>query len=201
MRLGRLYEPLILEFASQALQMELTRLNRLRVHPAGVMQSTVDAFVVGQNAIVEAKKVRYQTYLKDKNQWGEEWTDQIPRSYIIQAQHQLHVLSARTMPAFRSSLARRASCPAGLSFCASTLPPPCPCPWARSRTIWGATGAGGAGVFLFFGFLATSWPPISRGPGRAACHPPAPPGHAPGPGRPRAWPRVDLRHSDRCRGP
>ena len=96
MRLGRLYEPLILEFASQALQMELTRVNRLRVHPAGVMQSTVDAFVVGQNAIVEAKKVRYQTYLKDKNQWGEEWTDQIPKSYIIQAQHQLHVLSAAT---------------------------------------------------------------------------------------------------------
>jgi predicted phage-related endonuclease len=60
------------------------------------MQATLDGFVVGRNEIVEAKKVMYFSYLKDKSAWGEQWTDQIPRHHIVQVQHQWAVLTAQT---------------------------------------------------------------------------------------------------------
>jgi len=97
--LGQALEPYILKRASADLG-TLTRNNRRRVHPNSPMQATVDAFRVGCNEIVEAKLTHpfsfKKTQASPEDRWGDPFTDQVPRYYLIQAQHQMHVLTAQT---------------------------------------------------------------------------------------------------------
>lgn len=91
MKLGQVFEPVILEFAAQQLNKSIHKGTR-RVHANGVMQCTPDGFLPGEDVLVEVKKVNYYTYANDPSLWGESFTDHIPKSYLIQMQHSLHVL-------------------------------------------------------------------------------------------------------------
>lgn len=69
--------------------------NQFRVHDNGIMAANMDAVIVDDTAIVEAKTAGVTSYF-DRDQWGEIGTDEIPSRYIIQCQHQMAVMGPRT---------------------------------------------------------------------------------------------------------
>ena len=102
MRMGQIMEPFILERAAEELGVSLTQANRRRVHPDAPLQATIDSFVRGEREIIEAKLVhpfsfkKGQADLNSPDRWGDQYTDAVPRYYLIQVQHQLAVLTAST---------------------------------------------------------------------------------------------------------
>jgi predicted phage-related endonuclease len=100
MMMGQALEPYIIQRAALELEVETTRANRRRVHPTAPMQATIDAFIVGRREFIEAKLTHPRAFKaiasNPQDRWGEDYTDVVPRYYLIQVQHSLHVLTAST---------------------------------------------------------------------------------------------------------
>ena len=87
--IGTLCEDACLQWFSNASRKKILR-NQFRVHQNGFMAAHLDALVVGSKEIVEAKVIGILTPF-DRDQWGNEDSDQIPEQYIVQCQHELAV--------------------------------------------------------------------------------------------------------------
>jgi len=104
-RAGQALEPIILNHAAEQLEVDVNFQNKRRVYPdeSAHMQATIDAFITGRNEIIEAKLTGDFAFKKFQenpaninDRWGDEWTDMVPRCYMVQVVHQLHVLRAQT---------------------------------------------------------------------------------------------------------
>jgi putative phage-type endonuclease len=89
MRLGNLFEPVILQWAADRLNCELDLRNLFRVskgRDGGIMAANHDAWIAGEpHQAMEAK------FTSLSEGWGEEETDQVPDRVVVQCQHQMHV--------------------------------------------------------------------------------------------------------------
>src|SRR3990167_275234 len=87
--IGTLWEDPCLQWFAKDSGKKILR-NQLRVHQNGFMAAHLDALVVDTKEIVEAKVIGILTPF-DRDQWGNEDSDQIPEQYIVQCQHELAV--------------------------------------------------------------------------------------------------------------
>lgn len=87
MRAGTRLEPVIIAWAAEELGVEVTTGIPTLIEPKrGILCATPDAEIVGRNQGIEAKMS------SQADQWGDAGTDEIPEQYIIQCQHQMHIM-------------------------------------------------------------------------------------------------------------
>lgn len=93
---GIILERSVLDYAQRHLGADLLR-NQFRVSKGadgGIMSATFDALIPGRpREAVEAKTfgITWAAPHADLAVWGDPDTDQVPESYIVQCQHQIHV--------------------------------------------------------------------------------------------------------------
>jgi len=86
---GNYLEPVIAERYAAREGVKVARVNQTQVHPdLPYMLSHIDRRVVGKDMILECKNA--SEYVGKKS-FGEEYTDQIPETYLVQVMHQLIV--------------------------------------------------------------------------------------------------------------
>ena len=89
---GNLLEPVVLEYAAQQLGVKLKR-NQWRVHENKIHAATLDAIVLGKPEIVQGKTAGLHSFYGN-DEYGDEWTDQVPERIIIQVQSEMLVANA-----------------------------------------------------------------------------------------------------------
>ena len=97
-RWGNALEQYIIEFAELEYKKEtnkvtaMTDMERLYTHPEyDYITCHIDGAYAGLNILHEGKTANERTY---RNDWGEPGTDQIPRGYMVQVQHQMMLTGA-----------------------------------------------------------------------------------------------------------
>lgn len=92
MALGHAMEGHLLRWGAQQIgDIKIIR-NQFRVHQAGILSCTHDALErTGKPIGLEAKTAGILRGFADREEWGEDKTDEIPENYIIQCQVQLMV--------------------------------------------------------------------------------------------------------------
>ncbi|MGF6978986.1 putative phage-type endonuclease [Paraburkholderia sp. JPY465] len=90
MRFGQLIEDVIATAYAERYSVKLRRHNKLAKHPRYPwMIGSYDRTIDGQRVGFEAKNVDALTYRNDE--WGEEFSEQVPREYWLQCTHYLAV--------------------------------------------------------------------------------------------------------------
>lgn len=87
---GNRLEPLIIQKFQEQTGLDCSLISNTVKHERHpFMLANVDAFIPSENAILECKTT--STFLK--NEWGEQFTDQIPQEYLLQCAHYAEVLN------------------------------------------------------------------------------------------------------------
>ena len=92
---GNLFEAGVLEWAKLQIGNQSGRANVRRAHENGVMGATLDYHSLGSNrtdgqpAIVEIKTTGLFGKPRHFDQWGEDWTDDVPAHVMVQVQSQM----------------------------------------------------------------------------------------------------------------
>lgn len=95
METGNRLEKAILDWAEDRLGWAIDRPNKTIVASDGILSATPDGFIPDVDPDKNPPQLVDAKFSSRADEWGEEGTDSIPESYVVQMQHQMLVTGAR----------------------------------------------------------------------------------------------------------